>query len=45
MDDFYIDGVLITTINPEAIPAAQKNLAKLIIKLAEKELEKQNSTI
>ena len=36
MPDFYIDGVLIKTINPEALPALQKNLAKLIIKLSER---------
>jgi hypothetical protein len=34
MPDMYIDGVLVTTINPEALPAAQKNLARLIVKMA-----------
>jgi hypothetical protein len=38
--EFKFDGVTMKCLNPEAIPIFKKNLAKLIVKLMEKQREK-----
>lgn len=40
--EFKVGTATIRTINPEAIPNLKKNLAKLIIKMAQKEMNHKN---
>lgn len=43
--EFKCDGVTIRCVNPEALPAAKNNLAKLIIKLAQNKIERENKSL